>query len=77
MKVEMWNTFYVRIEEIQGIYYKTDTIDQIKYDLPSCTDAPDLSFNYDESRMIESSAEDGSMDNYIDSMFVIILVFQI
>lgn len=67
----MWNTFYVRIEQIQGIYCKADSFVHIKYDFPSGTDAPDLNINDDdESRMPESSAEDGSFDNYINSMFI-------
>lgn len=74
MKVEMWNSFYARIEQIQGIYYKTDPIDQIKCDLPACTAAPDPNMSDDESRLPESSAEDGfddiSVHNYSDGILM-------
>lgn len=68
--MNIFHQFYVRIEQIQGIYYKIDdSIDQIKCDLP-CPDAPDSNINYDESRTPEIMAEDGfddiSVDNYID-----------
>lgn len=72
--MNIFHQFYVRIEQIQGIYYKIDdhTIDQIKCDLPPCPDAPDPNINYNESRMPEISAEDGfddfSVDNYMDGI---------
>lgn len=76
LKVETFHLFYVRIEQIQGICYKTETIDQIKYDLPPCTDAPDPNINYDESQMPESGAEDGfddlSVDNFTDGILMTI-----
>lgn len=68
----MFHVFYQRIEQIQGIYYKTETVDQIKSDLPTFTDTPYPNVNYDESRLPESSAEDGfddiSVDNYTDGI---------
>lgn len=64
MKVETFHLFYVKIEEIQGICYKTVSIDQIKCDLP---DAPDPNINYDESRMPESGAEDGFDDISVEN----------
>lgn len=69
--MNIFHQFYVRIEQIQGIYYKIDeSNDEIKRDLPPCPDASDSNINYDESQSPEISAEDGfddiSVDNYID-----------
>lgn len=73
--MNIFHQFYVRIEQIQGIYYKIDdSIDQIKCDLPPCPDVADPNINYDESRMPDINAEDGfddiSVDNYIDGILM-------
>lgn len=69
LQVNIFHQFYVRIEQIQGIYYKIDeTIDQIKCDLTPCPEeAPDPNIiNYDESRTPEISAEDHFDDISVD-----------
>lgn len=68
--MNIFHQFYVRIEQIQGVYYKIDdSIDEIKCDLPPCTVAPDSNINYEEPRTPEISADgfdDISVDHFID-----------
>lgn len=77
MKVQMFHIFCQQIEQIQGIYYKTENVEQIKSDLLTYTDTSYTNISYDDSRIPESSAEDGfdeiSVGNCTDGMFFKIL----
>lgn len=68
MKIDMWNTFYVHIEEIQGTNFKMEVcIDRIKSDVTSC-DSRDLCIN-DDSHFYENNADDGAFveNEYFDA----------
>lgn len=53
--VDIFHQFYIRIEEIQGIYYKTENI--IKCDITSC-DSKDLIINEDSQFFENNTTED-------------------
>lgn len=57
--MDLFNKFYVHIEDIQGNHFKIKYIEPIKYD--------DEHIIHDDSQFFENSAEDGFDDISIDN----------